>query len=137
MHDAKENQHIGFLATALKNLAGELKIPVITAIQINRSGVDKDVINTGMIADSDRVVRYANTILGLTRKDQEDIENDGIMRGNGRLQILDTRAGTHCDWDGIDLNIIHKVITVRPTGTTFKLSELMPAPRARRSEERS
>ena len=119
--EVKEYQMLGFLAVALKDMAGELEIPVITAVQIGRSG---------LIADSDRILRYGNTILELIKKDDEEMECDGAEKGNARLHIIDTRAGRFEDWDGLHIKIDKPIITVEPTGYTYKNSELIAIKRS-------
>jgi len=88
-----EYQQLGYLTVELKAIAGDLNIPVITAAQLNRSAAELDRVYTAMVADSDRVVRYANTLLALCPKGSEQIETEHVQAGNYRLQILETRAG--------------------------------------------
>jgi len=103
--NVKEHQLLGNIASGLKDLAGELSIPVVTAAQIGRAGANTGYLRADMIADSDRLLRYCNTLLGLCRKSTEELNKvrdtdgpesyDRYIRMNGlhRLQVLDTRAG--------------------------------------------
>jgi len=95
----KEYQIIGDVTTALKDLAGELQIPVVAANQINRQ---ED------IADSDRVLRYADVIAFFRRRTTEElqeIENNYKPfhgdYGTYKLWIRESRRGGHTPPEGI------------------------------------
>ena len=119
MGNVKEYQALGYLTVALKNLAGQLQIPVVTAVQINREGANKGHISSANFADSDRILRYANTLLGLAPKPMTELKEleeqygrETMFRlGTHRLQILDTRAGG-TDFDGIDLYFRKEILTM-------------------------
>ncbi len=116
----KEHQALGYLCVALKNLAGELSIPVVTAAQIGRAGANKGHATSADFADTDRILRYANTLLALTAKTQDDFKkaeeeygrDTALKMGTHRLQILDTRGGG-TNFDGIDLYFRKEILTIR------------------------
>jgi len=118
--NVKEYQALGYLTVALKNLAGQLQIPVVTAVQLNREGANKGHVSSANFADSDRILRYANTLLGLAakpKKEQIEMEEKyGRERaqhsGTHRIQILDTRAGG-TNYDGIDVYFRQETLTMR------------------------
>jgi replicative DNA helicase len=118
--NVKEHQALGYLCVALKNLAGQLNIPVVTAAQIGRTGANKGRIGASDFADSDRILRYSNTVLGLTYKTKDEIikldEEFGrdlrLRLGTHRLQVLDTRAGG-TNFEGIDLVFNKKSLHMR------------------------
>lgn len=84
--DRREDQTLGEIATALKNIAGKLSIPVLTGCQINT--------RTGRIADSDRLIRYANTVMEFKPKTIEELQQqDFYKHGTHWLNIFTTRAG--------------------------------------------
>jgi replicative DNA helicase len=130
--NVKEHQALGYLCVALKNLAGQLNIPVMTAAQIGRMGANKGHITASEFADSDRMLRYANTLLGLSQKTKKETEtlaeefgNEAVLgMGSHRLQILDTRAGG-TNFTGIDINFRKKVLTMREA--EVQITELKPA----------
>lgn len=117
--NVKEYQALGYLCVALKNLAGQLEIPVMTAAQIGRDGANKGHVNANEFADSDRILRYANTLLGLapkTRDEMKKLEEEygrdtALAMGTHRLQILDTRAGG-TNFAGIDLYFRKQILTM-------------------------
>lgn len=84
--EKREDQILGDITTALKNIAGKLHIPVITACQVNT--------RTGLIADSDRIARYANTLIEFRPKTIEELqEQDYYKHGTHWLHVFRTRAG--------------------------------------------
>jgi replicative DNA helicase len=127
--NVKEYQALGFLCVALKNLAGQLGIPTITAAQIGRGGANKGHVTSSDFADSDRIFRYANTLLGLAGKTKKELEElaeehgrDTMLgAGTHRLQILDTRGGG-TNFSGIDLYFRKEILTINEA--TVQLSDL-------------
>jgi hypothetical protein len=88
----KEYQILGDVTTSLKDLAGSLDIPCLAAVQVNREGA---------VADSDKIVRYADTIMEWTYKTQEEIEMKGIAGGQYKLVVRETRRGGMTPKEGI------------------------------------
>jgi len=95
----KEYQLLGDVTTALKDMAGELQIPFVCANQLNRQ---KD------IADSDRVLRYADILMFLKPKEIEEIERGGPQAGGHKLVITDSRRGGTTPEEGIGLEFIKR-----------------------------
>ena len=118
--NVREHQSLGYLSSALKQVAGELNIPVVTAAQIGRVGANKGRITPADFADSDRVLRYANTLLGLSFKPKEELEKAEELfgrdiawkMGSHRLQVLAARGGGE-DFSGIDIHFRREILTVR------------------------
>lgn len=137
--NVKEYQALGYLCVALKNLAGQLQIPVMTAAQIGRDGANKGHVNANEFADSDRILRYANTILGLAPKTRDELKkleeehgrDTAIAMGTHRLQILDTRAGG-TNFAGIDMYFRKTILTM--TEARVQLRDLMPSERSEGEE---
>lgn len=123
----KEYQALGYLCVALKNLAGQLEIPVLTAAQIGREGANKGRVTATDFADSDRILRYANTLLGLAPKTQDEMKkleeeygrDAAIAMGTHRLQILDTRAGG-TNFGGIDMYFRKQILTMQESRTQLR-----------------
>ena len=120
MNNVKEHQSLGYLCSALKKIAGQLQIPVISAAQIGRLGANKSRVGASDFADSDRILRYANTLLGYAQKTKEELDEaeekfgKEVARkmGTHRLQILSTRAGGEF-YQGIDIYFRKEILTVR------------------------
>jgi replicative DNA helicase len=88
----KEHQLLGDVTTALKDLAGELQVPVLCANQINRQDD---------VADSDRILRYADVLIFFKKKKKEDIDKVGLAGGTYKLIVTDSRRGGTTTEDGI------------------------------------
>jgi replicative DNA helicase len=92
----KEYQKLGYLTSTLKDLAGLLQVPVITAVQLNRTGANQ--IKEGgepdetAIAGSDRILQLANRLCFLWWMDEEDraISTGGA---NQKFKIAFQRGG--------------------------------------------
>ena len=120
----KEHQLLGHMASTLKDLAGGLHIPVVSAAQVGRSGASTGYLRADMIADSDRLLRYCNNMLGLCRKGvdelgkiKEELGEEGLERhirlnGTHRLQILETRAGGTL-FEGINLRVLQNILLMK------------------------
>jgi hypothetical protein len=78
---------MGSIYEELRGLAGELQIPVWTASQSNRSGMDNDIIEASSIADSYRKVMTADFVMSLSRKREDKISH------TGRFHIIKNRFG--------------------------------------------
>lgn len=109
---ASETQQIGFLTTSLKDLAGELGIPLVTAVQLGRVAKGLSRVSSEMIADSDRVLRYCNLLMALCKKSPKEIEEEGLSCGTHRLQILENRSGSTL-YQGIDLVFRKPILTIK------------------------
>ena len=89
----KEYQILGDVTTRLKDLSGQLDIPFLAAVQINRSGD---------VADSDRVARYGDIVAfwelrSLKAAEEESVDLDVV--GHYALNIKDSRrGGVTGDW---------------------------------------
>lgn len=93
----REYQLLGDVTTALKDLAGEMNIPVLAASQLNREG---------NIADSDRLLRYADVLMRLKPRSKEELaEIDPYQMDYGtyKLVITDSRRGGTTPEAGIGL----------------------------------
>lgn len=96
----KEYQILGDVTTALKDMAGILKIPFLVATQVNRQ---QDV------ADSDRILRYADVLTFLKPKTQDEvIEEGGVDAGTYRWVIMESRRGGTTPSEGIGLGFIKR-----------------------------
>jgi replicative DNA helicase len=87
----KEYQLLGDITTKLKDLAGELNIPVLAAVQVNRDGE---------VADSDRIARYADVISFWGVRTTEEIK-EFPAGGAYKLWIKDSRRGGSTPKEGI------------------------------------
>jgi hypothetical protein len=82
--------------TSLRGLATELKIPIWTASQSNRSAARDNIIQGDQIAESYSKIMISDFAISLSRK-TEDKEN-----GTGRFHIMKNRYGA----DGLTFNAL-------------------------------
>jgi replicative DNA helicase len=97
----KEYQVLGDVTTAIKDLAGKLDIPAITAVQINRN---KEV------ADSDRIVRYGDIVAHWMTRTEEELKT---ARGTHKLIIRETRRGGGTDDTGIGYYFFKEYLRIK------------------------
>lgn len=88
-----EYQRLGQFTSGLKDLAGLLKIPVISAVQLNRGAVGSEEINDSHIAGSDRILQLANRLCFLRNKTEEEYALEGRSAGNQKFTIAFQRGG--------------------------------------------
>lgn len=100
----KEYQILGDVTTKLKDLAGQLNIPALTAVQLNRSND---------IADSDRIARYADVVALWADRPKEESEEGGVHCGSHKLIIKDTRRGGATSESGIGYNFFKDRLEIR------------------------
>jgi replicative DNA helicase len=112
LEGAKEYQALGYMTTALKELAEEMNVPVIAAAHTSRgdspivakaAAKGETVDPTGVIADSDRILRYCSVVAHLRRLNWFEIEaNGGVDNGNCMLSLIANRHGdAHDYFEGI------------------------------------
>ncbi|WP_257142647.1 replicative DNA helicase [Bacillus toyonensis] len=94
----KEFQALGYLTSSLKDTAGELKVPIISAVQLNRSAVGKDDIDESSVAGSDRILFLANRLCFLRKSTEEEFAITGCSR---QFKIGAQRMGDDLDWTPI------------------------------------
>ena len=80
--------------TSLRGLASEMKLPIWTASQVNRSGAREDIIQGDRMAESYSKMMITDFAMSLSRS-AEDKEN-----GTGRWHIMKNRYGA----DGMTFN---------------------------------
>lgn len=85
MGSAEKSNMLGRYCDVLKNqLAGDMDIPVVAGVQINRAG---------LIGDSDGIERYATLSVKWEKKTREEIIADGIECGNHKMGVMFARDG--------------------------------------------
>ena len=95
----------GSVYEELRQIAGELQIPVWSASQSNRGAHDEEVIQAHNVADSYRKIMTGDFILSLSRRMEDK------MASTGRLHIIKNRFGQ----DGIHslLSLIHLLVHLK------------------------
>lgn len=91
----KEHQALGYLTSGLKDIAGQLQIPIISAVQLNRGAVNAEEIDESMIAGSDRILQLANRVCFLRRTTEEEYAMTGATH---MFKIHLQRMGNDLPW---------------------------------------
>lgn len=93
------SQGMGLIADYLKSVAGNLNIPVLAGLQLNRK--------TGDLADSLKTERYADVLLFWMEKTADQLRADGLDCGNYCIQVVKNRNGmVHDKEDYVDVKFI-------------------------------
>lgn len=116
---AEISQSLGIMADFLKSIAGNMNIPVLGGLQLNKL--------TGQVADSMKPERYADVLMYWKEKSTEQLQEDGIECGNYYLQVVKNRNGAIHDDEShyIDINFhgdlmnISEAKTHNPNKTPF------------------
>lgn len=88
----QEYQILGFMATTFHNFAVRNNLPIVTFIQLNRDGIDKE--STAAVSGSDRVVWLTSNLTIFKPKTEEEIvQDDGEENGNRKLVVIKARHG--------------------------------------------
>lgn len=73
-NNIQEYQALGFQIIALKNFAKKMDVPVLSFIQLNRDGIDKE--DTDVASGSDRIIWLCNNFTIFKPKGEEENEED-------------------------------------------------------------
>lgn len=92
---AQEYQRLGYMTTCLKDLAGVLNIPVISACQSNS---DEQAVSgkpgQSFIGGSKRILHMASKLFFLVNKTDEELARNGLEKGNQTLWLAFQRSGS-------------------------------------------
>ena len=89
----------------LKSIAGNLNIPVIAGLQLNKV--------TGTVSDSQKPERYGDVLIYWKEKNVEQLQQDGLECGNFCMQIVKNRNGAiHDEDDYIDIKFIGDIMSI-------------------------
>ena len=114
---AEISQSLGLMADFLKSLAGNLNIPVLGGLQLNKL--------TGQVADSMKPERYADVLMYWKEKNIEQLSRDGSECGNYYLQVIKNRNGkVHDEEEYIDISFKGDYMNIKEA----KCHESTPTP---------
>ena len=85
-----EHQALGFHAIKIKNTALQTKIPILTYLQANREGIEKE--DSGSVAGSDRVYWLCDSMALFKRKDEKEIAEDKAFNRNFNRKMIWLKA---------------------------------------------
>lgn len=89
----QEYQALGFFTSGLKDLAGNLNMPVFTSAQTNRNELITNSPDASNIGGSYRILQLATKLVFLYNKSEENIAKEGFQNGNQQIFIKYQRNG--------------------------------------------
>ena len=99
---AAEWQVLGFLLSAIHDVAAQLNVPILALGQLNREALRMD--NEYTVSGSDRIVHNLDSLTIFRAKKQEEVEHDGSRRGTHIFKVAVARKGPgHPDGDHINV----------------------------------
>jgi replicative DNA helicase len=99
---AQEWQVLGFLLSAIHDVAAQLNVPILALGQLNREALKMD--NEYTVSGSDRIVHNLDSLTIFREKRVEEIEADGEQRGTHIFKVPIARKGPgHTDGDHINI----------------------------------
>lgn len=100
--DAAEWQVLGFLLSAIHDVAAQLNIPILALGQLNREALRMD--NEYTVSGSDRITHNLDSLTIFRQKKQEELEADGEARGTHIFKVPIARKGPgHPDGDHVNV----------------------------------
>lgn len=99
----QEYQLLGFMMTGLHNFAVRYKLPVLSFMQLNRDGINKE--STDVASGSDRIVWLCSNFSIYKKKSDEEISKSGKDSGNRKMVPIVARHGG--DWNDGDYINMH------------------------------
>jgi replicative DNA helicase len=85
--NANSYSEAGGIYEELRSVAGELQVPIWSASQSNRAGMEEDILTAVNISDSYRKIMTADFVLSLSRKTQDKVNN------TARFHVIKNRFG--------------------------------------------
>jgi replicative DNA helicase len=95
-------QKIGDLARALKELAGQYEIPILSALQQNKKGEGLSRTDANAMGESDDVLKEADMAFMLNWKTDKEMQAETLNAGTHRFQITKGRYTKNL-YSGINL----------------------------------
>jgi replicative DNA helicase len=90
-NNMKEYMLLGFMMTSLHNFAVKYDIPILSFVQSNREGIDKE--SSDIVSGSDRISWLVTNCSVFKDKTPEEIAEHGPENGNRKLIPIYTRHG--------------------------------------------
>jgi len=91
LRNIAEFQYLGQLMTDYHNFCVKYKIPILSAVQLNREGINGEDQN--VIAGSDRIIALCSSFCIIKAKTAEDLATDPIQNGDRKIVYVAGRFG--------------------------------------------
>ena len=103
--DLKEYQYLGDVITKMHNFAVKHDIPVLSTVQLNRDGINRE--DGSVISGSDRILWLCSSMSFLKKKTDEDVAAGDLMsNGDRKMIVVDTRYGSGMDSSSEYINVV-------------------------------
>lgn len=87
----QEHQYLGQVITDLHNLAIKYNIAILSFVQLNREGINRE--DQGIIAGSDKLIGLCSSAVMIKIKGADDLVDDPLCNGDRKLITLAARFG--------------------------------------------
>lgn len=98
----QEYQALGFMMTGLHNFSLRYKVPILSFVQLNRDGINKE--STDAASGSDRIIWLCSNFTIYKKKSDEEVAQDGTEHGVRKLVPIAARHGQGLE-DGDYINM--------------------------------
>jgi replicative DNA helicase len=104
----QEYQHLGDIVTKLHNFSVKYDVPILSAVQLNRDGINRE--DAGVVSASDRILWLCTNLAFLKKKSDEDVAaGDSLSNGDRKMIVVETRFGSGMDASSEYINIQSKL----------------------------
>ena len=101
----QEYQHLGDIVTKLHNFSVKYDVPILSAVQLNRDGINRE--DAGVVSASDRILWLCTNLTFLKRKTDEDVAaGDSLSNGDRKMIVVETRFGAGMDAGSEYINLV-------------------------------
>lgn len=119
----QEYQHLGDVVTKLHNFSVKYDVPVLSAVQLNRDGINRE--DAGVVSASDRILWLCTNLTFLKRKTDEDIAaGDSLSNGDRKMIVVETRFGSGMDASSEYINLVSNLDCCKFTEGKFNYEAL-------------
>jgi replicative DNA helicase len=120
-HNLQEYQILGFIATAMHNFTVRHNLPILSFIQLNRDGIDRE--SSSAFSQSDRILWLVTNYSIFKFKSPEDIaESGGPLHGTHKLVTLAARHGPGmAEGDYLNIHVEKEHAWIREGDTRYNL----------------
>lgn len=120
-HNLQEYQILGFIATAMHNFTVRYDLPILSLIQLNRDGIDRE--SSSAFSQSDRILWLVTNYSIFKFKSAEDMsESGGPLHGTHKLVALAARHGPGmAEGDYLNMHVEKEYAWIKEGDTKYNL----------------
>jgi replicative DNA helicase len=119
----QEYQHLGDIVTKLHNFSVKYDVPILSAVQLNRDGINRE--DAGVVSASDRILWLCTNLTFLKKKSDEDVAaGDPLSNGDRKMIVVETRFGAGMDASSEYINVVSQLECCKLTEGKFNYEAL-------------